>query len=170
MTPTHANAQYPRPLRAISQQFPHTRDQCDTRAQSSSRRSPPAPPVPAPRSPASPKPARRSRRAPTGRAPSLYVLRSKYSLPCASFHSRAKTGSRKSFRQSLTSLPPASPAPYTAPACPSQIPDTLPSSSQRPPTSSRPAPAPSFYLQSQPARPPAPISQSPPPDAPARNL
>src|SRR6267154_2424942 len=42
----HARAQYPPRLRATSPRSPHTRDLCDIRARSTSRRSPPAPRAP----------------------------------------------------------------------------------------------------------------------------
>src|SRR6266436_7659246 len=157
MTLSRARAQYPPPPHAIFLQSPHTRDRYDTHARSSSLRSPPVPPVPVPHSHANPKPARRFRRVLTGRALSLYALRSRCARPCASFHSRARNGSQKSFPRLPTFLPPASPAPCTAPAYPSQIPDTLPSSYQHPPASSRPAPASSFHSQFQSALLPVPI-------------
>src|SRR5579859_7605135 len=110
---------------AVSPQSARIRGRYDTRARQSSLRSPQVPPAPAPRWPANPKPELSSRKAPKARVLPRGVHQSKYWLPCASFRSRAETGSQILSRLLWTCLPPASLAPCTVPACPLQTPDIL---------------------------------------------
>src|SRR5262249_45222893 len=118
-------------------------DRCDIRARQSSLRSPRVQPTRAQRLHANPTPELSSQKVRKARVRLRDARQLRYSPPCASFRSRAKSDFQKSSRYLRNCLQPALPAPYPEPACPLQTRD-IPAS-LRPLHSISSAHAPAFY-------------------------